>query len=287
MSVDPSHTQTLRREFAQHLRGIWARINAQARRDITERDVLGLQSNLVNNARAPDPIHDLSFKTDDSKIEAFKQWLRRQAKKGRLEVFSRNGNTYIKSAYQRGMRNADTALRKQGVDVGPVEISAAFNMPVHQQQVQNLYTRVLSEWEGIVAAVEQQVARELANGFAQGDGVYKIAKRISDRIESVGKKRATDLARTEVIRASADGALNRYEQYGVDEVAGEAEFLATDDERTCPICEGLDGNVYTIAEARGLIPQHVRCRCTWSPVVDKSDQLTLDTTGNSVARQVA
>lgn len=287
MSTDPSKTLTLRREFAQRLRGIWERISAQAFHDITERDVLGLQNSLVNNAD-PTSIKDLSFETDDSKIEAFKQWLERQVKKGRVEVFTSGGNTYIKSAYQRGMRNADTALRKQGVEIPPdVEIVNEFNKPVHKQQVQQLYTRVLSEWQGIAAAVEQQVGRALADGFAQGEGMYKIAKRIRDRIGSIGKKRATDLARTEIIRASADGALNRYEDFGVDEVAGEAEFLATDDDRVCPICENLDGNIYLIEKAKGMIPQHVRCRCTWAPVVDRPEQLTLDATGNSIARTVA
>lgn len=289
MAVDPSHTKTLRRTFAQRLRGVWERINAQARRDVTERDVFGIRGGSSPTANAPpQPLHDLSFETDDSKIERFKQWLRRQARRGRVDVFTGESNTYIRSAYQRGMKNADTALRGEGVDVPQdVEVSVDFDMPVHQQQVQNLYTRVLSEWEGIVAAVEQQIGRELADGFAQGEGMQKIAKRISDRIESVGKKRATDLARTEVIRASADGALNRYEQAGVDEVAGEAEFLATDDERTCPICRSLDGNIYTIAEAKGTVPQHVRCRCAWAPVVDQPDQLTLDANARSVARTPA
>lgn len=286
MSVDPSKTKTLRQEFAQRLRGIWGRISAQAYHDITERDVFGLQDSLVNNAD-PTSIRDLSFETDDSKIEAFKKWLRRQAKKGRVEVFTRGGNTYIKSAYQRGMRNADTALRKQGVEVPQdVEISAEFNMPVHKQQVQQLYTRVLSEWEGVVAAVEQQVGRALADGFVQGEGVYKIAKRIRDRIGSIGKKRATDIARTEIIRASADGALNRFQQHGGEKVAGEAEFLATDDDRVCPICENLDGNIYLIENARGLIPQHTNCRCTWVPYISDTSQLELPT-GNSIARTVA
>jgi hypothetical protein len=33
----------------------------------------------------------------------------------------------------------------------------------------------------------------------------------------------------------------------------------------CPLCEPLDGVVLTIKEARGLIPRHPSCRCSWIP----------------------
>ena len=34
------------------------------------------------------------------------------------------------------------------------------------------------------------------------------------------------------------------------------------DDRVCDICESYEGNTYTLAEARALIPAHPNCRCT-------------------------
>jgi hypothetical protein len=38
------------------------------------------------------------------------------------------------------------------------------------------------------------------------------------------------------------------------------------DDRVCDICEGYEGNTYTLAEARELIPAHPNCRCSIVPV---------------------
>lgn len=286
-AADPTRTTTLRNEFSERLRGIWGRINAQARRDVVDRDVFGLRSDGIQAARSPDPVHGLSFETDDRKVERFRDWLDEQARKGRVEVFTRNNNTYVRSAYGGGVRHADEKLRAQGVDLPEQDLQAMFNRPVHAEQLQSLYTRTLTEWEGIVSATEQQVARELSDGLAQGENPTKIARRISDRVDKIGKTRATTLARTEVIRSHSDAALSRYDELGVDEVAGEAEFATAGDERVCPICASLNGSTYTIKEARGLIPVHARCRCSWLPVVSDTKQLTLNASATDIARTAA
>jgi len=288
MSADPTATTTLRNEYSQRLRGVWARINAQAREDVTDRDVFALRSEgALAAARPPDPIHDLRFESDDRKIESFRDWLGEQARKGRLEVFTRDENTYIRSAYEKGVRHADENLRKQGVELPEQDLQAMFNRPIHSDQLQTLFTRTLTEWEGVVSATEQQIARELSDGLAQGENPTKIARRISDRIDNIGKTRSTTLARTEIIRSHADATLNRYDELSVDEVAGEAEFSTAGDSRVCPICRSLDGNVYTIEAARGLIPVHSRCRCTFLPVVGDTKQLTLNASAHDLARTAA
>jgi SPP1 gp7 family putative phage head morphogenesis protein len=273
-AADPSRTKTLRKEFGQRLRGVFARINSQAREDIVQKDKLGIRNSLVAN-RPPNPVHDLSFETDDRKVEAFRNWLRDQERRGRVDVFTRNDNSYIRSAYGRGVKHADAKLREQGAELPERDIQEAFNRPIHQEQLQTLYTRTFTEWEGVAEATNQQISRELADGLAQGENPTKIARRISDRVDKIGKTRATTLARTEVIRSHADATLNRYEELGVEKVAGEAEFQTAGDSRVCPICAGLNGDVYTLKDARGLIPVHSLCRCAWLPVVGDTKQLTL------------
>jgi SPP1 gp7 family putative phage head morphogenesis protein len=50
-------------------------------------------------------------------------------------------------------------------------------------------------------------------------------------------------------------------------VTVDAEYTTADDNKVCPKCRQLEGNVYTIDEARGIIPVHPNCRCAWNPVV--------------------
>lgn len=51
------------------------------------------------------------------------------------------------------------------------------------------------------------------------------------------------------------------------EVHGQPEYFADGVlVHNCPQCLPLDGQVFTIKEARGLIPRHVNCRCSWASV---------------------
>jgi len=53
----------------------------------------------------------------------------------------------------------------------------------------------------------------------------------------------------------------------VSKVKKEVELSTAGDERVCATCEGLEGETYTIDEARGVIPLHPLCRCSWIPVI--------------------
>lgn len=44
------------------------------------------------------------------------------------------------------------------------------------------------------------------------------------------------------------------------------EFVTAGDNDVCPVCEDLEGQVFTYSEAIGLIPVHPHCRCAWIPV---------------------
>lgn len=261
-SVDPTRTTTLRKRYAQKLRGEFADVNTEIRRGVRDRDAFGLRSEAL-----ADRVPPFRFDTDDRKVEGFLDWLDRQLRQGVLEVISRGSNTYIRSAYGSGLRQAATELRKRGIDVTEASLEATFNAGVHRDSLELLYTRNYQALQGITDDVSKEIGRELANGFAQGWNPRKTARKLTDRVDSIGKTRATTMARTETINAHAEAALNRYERQGVEQVNGQAEWIATDDRRTCPICRNLDGNVYAIEEARGKIPQHPNCRCSWLPVV--------------------
>lgn len=288
--VDPTRTKTLRRNYAQRLRGPLRKLNAAIREAVQREDLFGLNTDTLQ-PEPPQPPNDRTFRfgTDDEQIEAFMRWLRRQESRGILEVIHRDENTFIRSAYAAGVRHADAALNEQGVQIPERDLQAMFNTPVHQEALQTLYTRNFQELQGVTDAMNQQISRELADGFAQGWSPTKMARNTTDRVDAVGKYRATLLARTETIRAHSTSTLNRFEEFGTEQVTIQAEWSTAGDRRVCPICQTLEGRVMTIEEARTETfqfqasesqpsslsgsypiqpPAHPQCRCSLLPLVN-------------------
>jgi SPP1 gp7 family putative phage head morphogenesis protein len=117
---------------------------------------------------------------------------------------------------------------------------------------------------GINQVTREALRTTLMDGFAEGESIPKLADRVKSVFGVCKESRAIKIARTEVIAASNEGAL---EGYKASEVVEKSEFFAALDERLCPECEGLHGNVYPLKEAHGLIPVHPQCRCVWLPVI--------------------
>jgi len=145
-----------------------------------------------------------------------------------------------------------------------------------------LYIRSFDELKGITSALEKMISTSLAQSFAEGRGPYQIARILARRAtekgmdlsieDSMGRaisaeRRAVILARTEVIRAHSEANLNVFEEAKVEGVGVKAEWSTAGDDRVCPLCQPLEGQIFTIAEARGKIPLHPQCRCTWVPMV--------------------
>jgi len=276
LNRDPTRTKTLRRRYAERLRGWFGRLNAVIRAAVKTRDVFSI------NEEDPTPPGVFGFPRNDQKVEAFMRWLREQERRGVLRIVTRNGNTFIQSSYGRGLEHARRNLKNAGIEVPDENVDIAFNLPVHQETLQSLYTRNFNELQGITEAMNQRISRELADGFEAGENPTRIARRITDVVDDVGKRRATTLARTEVIRAHSDATLNRYERFGVDEVTVKAEWSTAGDARVCPICQALEGRTFTIEQARSETftfndqdfpvrpPAHPNCRCAFLPVVQEA-----------------
>ncbi len=100
----------------------------------------------------------------------------------------------------------------------------------------------------------------LQEGYAQGESIQQLTNRISGFFDETKKWKAEQVARTEVIAASNEGALHRYETSGIEK----SEFFPNPD--ACPECVDLIG-IYPTNESHGIIPVHPNCRCVWLPVV--------------------
>jgi len=106
----------------------------------------------------------------------------------------------------------------------------------------------------------EALRRELSLGFEAGESIPQLSKRIEGYFTENAKYRAEMISRTEVIAASNEGALRRYEVEGIDK----SEFYPSPD--ACPECVPLAGE-YPTKETHGMIPVHPNCRCVWLPVV--------------------
>ncbi len=328
--VDPTGTGGLRRRYERDMVGRFRKIEALIREAVVKLDVFGLRGRSSNVAKrvqnemfarlfasAPAPAPKMTadaatapaaqafaFNSSGDKVAGFMSWLNSAERQDILEVStgtplstaSRTAwqNTYIDSAYVKGLRDAGEQLTRSGVSNLGVGV---FNQPIHADRVGIIYTRAYRELEGITAEMDRQISRTLAQAMAEGRGLgaglgydpatgtiapggivgapgggyrraYELAQELTDRVERIGITRARTLVRTEVINAHAEAALNLYEQAGVEGVSADVEFLATNDNVVCPECQDLDGKTFTIDEARGVIPVHPNCRCSWAPVVN-------------------
>lgn len=133
----------------------------------------------------------------------------------------------------------------------------------------------------------EKLRKVLQGGFENGESVNEMAAKIkkevmpkdllatdekgnidykpdgTPKILASKEVRPYTIARTETVRAAAEGALLTYKDKKVERV----QWIAAISDRTCPTCLGLSNQIMTIQEARNRLPAHVMCRCTWIPVV--------------------
>src|SRR5690606_29712322 len=143
---------------------------------------------------------------------------------------------------------------------------SAFAQPEVVSKLELLYTRTYEQLKGVTAKASQDMSRILAEGVAHGKHTKQIDSALTQNIDSLNKTRARTIARTELMNAHTEAALDGYEELGVDELELEVELLTAGDERVCSRCQALAGTIYTVKEARGLIPVHPNCRCVFLPI---------------------
>lgn len=244
---------------------------------------LAMNQGIGPNAMSPPYPGAFNFPTDEEKVDAFMAWLDEQERRGVLEitrvdgrdVVAHNGwqNTYVRSAYRRGMEKGEWAMESAGIDVPGQTVDSLFRSPQHADALGLLYTRAFRELDGVTGAMDQNISRTLAEGLSQGWNPNKTAREINNRIGAIGLHRGRLIARTETIRAANEAALNRYQdlQGRIAGVTAVVEFSTAGDDRVCPECAALDGAIYDLEDARGVIPVHPNCRCLWLPVPEGAE----------------
>jgi SPP1 gp7 family putative phage head morphogenesis protein len=257
---EPSRTKSIRQRYAQKLRGRLADIRSALRTGIVENDALGLQTEALVDAPTT---RQFEFTTDPQKVDAAQRWLEKQLEN---EVLTEYGgeNQYIERSYLKGLEDAQRELGALNVGSGEAAAGASMRMPVHQEQLEQLYSRNLEELRGLTDDIARDVRRELTDGLASGDGPRNIARGVSDVLGKVedgtpraAMNRATMISRTELMNSHNWGRLKEWERAGVKKV----DVLLAND--ACPQCQAYAaGAPYEASEAYGNLPQHPNCRCT-------------------------
>lgn len=291
---DPTRTTTIRNRFSRDMRTRFNEIARAVYITVVEKNALGLGF-VTQQVTTPGNLA-FDFPLDANKLEAFMEWLVGQVDKGILEVrdIQRFGslssqywtNAYITDTYKKGVIRARYELRKAGFDVPTIEqsggIDVVISSPVHVNKLRLLYARVFSDLGGITEQMDTLISRVLAQGLADGDGPRLLARKLVSVIRDAGagdlgitdtvgrfipgRRRAIILARTETIRAHHTASMQEYESWGAIGFNVKAEFRTAGDDRVCPDCTVLEGNIYTLEQAWGLIPVHPQCRCIMLPV---------------------
>ena len=234
------------------------------------------------------------FLSTSEQVVAFQQWLQMQVDTGVLggaqlgRVDDAYWTKFVEEGYRKGQGRAfiDSRPAAAAISASDTEalaffegtkaefLQSSFGSPVAVGKVKLLAGRVFTELNGVTVAMSQGIARGLTEGLARGESPFVIARKLQDTVEGIGKRRATLIARTEIIRAHAEGQLDAFERLGVEKVGVAVEWSTAGDDRVCPLCQPLEGIVMTLKEARGIIPRHPQC-VVGESVIKADDVLTL------------
>ncbi len=289
---DPTRTTSLRAAFVSQMVRRFRHLRGLIRIAIVAEDVFGLKDPVTITILQTPGRRRFNFPRSVDKVTAFMDWIQRQIDADILEVTqlqqigsgveSAWTNAFINDSYRRGVIRARSQLVRGGFQVPPLSetggISAAMNNPIHLDRIGLLFTRTFNELKGITDAMAQQISRVLAQGLADGLAPATLARQLTAVIgsglgltDTLGRfipaqRRATILARTEIIRAHSEATLQEFRNWGVAGVTVEVEFATAGDNRVCQQCANLEGSIFTIEQASGIIPVHAQCRCAWLPV---------------------
>lgn len=129
----------------------------------------------------------------------------------------------------------------------------------------------------LIGLTERQAASVLnfeAKLIEQGVTGQRLERMVLEKFEQTLSRRATTIARSETIKSANLGQQNLWRQAAdqglIDRDTAQRRWIATSDDRVCPICAPMDGQLRPLEEpfvspfngASALVPGiHAACRC--------------------------
>lgn len=247
---DPTHTKLirsrLRREAGFHIQKFEQRL----RLFVVEQKVLG--HGRYGVVELPD-----SDKAD--RLKSFRELCNYFIHQ---DMESKWANKFLIEAYNSGQK---AAMKLEGVDLPLSKID-----PVS-------FLNFSHELDGITQATLQHILRAVDINLSP----HKLYRNLADVVDRILVNRTNTLCNVFVVRLHNWGRLKVFRDNGVEEFGVQAELITdakakakkvrlvkvvtAGDNKVCPICEDLEGQVLTYAEAMGRLPFHPNCRCAVVP----------------------
>lgn len=328
-SLDPTRTTGLRARFVREMRARWVSHQRQIKRAIIDEDVFGIipRDNVLRAAS-----RDYEFLTAPQKVDAFMGWLEGKQSQGILQITRRPSailaanspwsDVFIQSAYQKGILRGRNELRKEAKRVGRnrtilapeselnrTGIGGSFNRPFHAERVGLIYSRTYDNLKTVTAhtntAIRRKLSDGLTSGLAQGlaEGKHpsmiarELVRDLNKSVNTIGKVRASMIARTETIAAHHKGNIGEMQLLAeelkrdgfetVVTVHAEMQIAETACEQCLDLSEDVNGATreYSIQEAESLIPVHPNCRCVVLPRIVRTKKAVAPPVARPVRRR--
>lgn len=228
-----------------------------------------LEGELTVNA----PPMRFAFASSAEKLKAFREWLREQFEEELLDedVWRR----YTMEGFKRGAgrafddaRAAEKATGQKPEDfwVGSKQefLRSAFGRRESVEKVKLLASRSFTDLRNVTDDMATRMGRTLADGLVAGKNPRDIADDLNSTLQ-LGRNRSEVIARTEIIRAHAEGQLDAFDRLGIEDIGVMVEWSTAGDDRVCDACAPMEGAVFRVQEAHGMIPRHPQCRCAFIP----------------------
>jgi len=169
------------------------------------------------------------------------------------------------------------AVRRAGNET-LAEIGLSMSFDMSDPRVQEFIGEKTRKFcKDINKTTKEQLIRELKEGFAEGESIQDLRKRINKVFDEASSVRAERIARTEIVGSSNKAKLEAYRQSGVVQ---KREYITARDEKV-RWSHQIDGQIKGIDEpfellsgvktmyagGSGVASEDVNCRCTDRPVV--------------------
>lgn len=178
-------------------------------------------------------------------------------------------NKYVHRGYMKGVTNAymRTAPQKEGESderyKGRME---GFISNLERNSLTTNSRVALDQITGITGEMGAILIKIVERGVERGIKPEAVANQLKKQL-SISRDKALAIARTEMVRVVAEGALDTMQALGVDQVKANVEYHTSG--QPCPKCASLMGKVFTVNSARGIIPRHTYCKCAWVSAVGR------------------
>lgn len=255
LRIDPSRTLSIRRRAIADMRRKLLAFKRLVRKFVVSEDSFGLSSN-----------EDFS---PEEQANKFREWLN-EALASTIFLITDGTSwilTYLKEAHDQGIKRTYDDLGLGPDDVtkwdffGEVEALNDFGKsPISQKSMEEIRLHLNAAIEVLVASLIATIVLKFMEGRTGTSA--ELYSEILKAIDSAEKKLIA-LIRTEIVRAQAEGQLDIFQQTNTKGLILLVEWRTSGDKNVCPRCQANAGHIYTIEEARGLIPLHINCNCSW------------------------